>query len=311
MFYQGTLFDLRTPAEVWNDEAAKHALDELFNGARQYRFSRSYQALIAFISRFRFYSPYNSMLLHLQMAGTSFVAPATRWRDEYGRTVKPTARPLVILQPMGPVMFVFDVADTEPLPDAKPLPREVEYPFETTKGNVGSAYTQTIENAKRDGVRIQLNKEGSQSGGSIRTVGDAGIPPQKFQIGLDRNREPVYTLVPVRYDLLMNEKLSQETRYATVVHELAHLYCGHLGTPNKKWWPDRSRGGLTTEEFEAESVCYIVCKRMGIEHSSEAYLSYYLEQNNEIPPISIECVLKSAGLIEQMGRMRLKERKDA
>lgn len=81
--------------------------------------------------------------------------------------------------------------------------------------------------------------------------------------------------------------------------------------PNKKWWPDRSRGGLTIEEFEAESVCHIVCTRMGIEHSSEAYLSYYLEQNNEIPPISIECVLKSAGLIEQMGRMRLKERKDA
>jgi hypothetical protein len=94
-----------------------------------------------FISRFRFYSPYNSMLLHLQMAGATFVAPTARWLEEYGRAVKPTARPLVILQPMGPVMFVFDVADTEPLPDTKPLPKEVEHPFETTKGNVGSAYT--------------------------------------------------------------------------------------------------------------------------------------------------------------------------
>lgn len=183
MISQDSLFGSITPAEQWDEESAKHALDELFNGARQYRNSASFQTLMAFVSRFRFYSPYNGMLLHLQMAGATFVAPAHRWREEYGRAVKPTARPLVILRPMGPVMFVFDVADTDPLADARPLPKEVETPFETiASGHVGSEYGLTIENAKRDGVRIQESKEGSQSAGSIRTVPEKGSALCSFKL---------------------------------------------------------------------------------------------------------------------------------
>ena len=39
--------------------------------------------------------------------------------------------------------------------------------------------------------------------------------------------------------LELNDDLSPESRYVTLAHELGHLYCGHLGTPNEKWWPDR------------------------------------------------------------------------
>jgi len=60
------------------------------------------------------------MLIHIQMPGAKFVAPPHRWLHEYGQRIKPGAHPLVILQPMGPVMFVFDVSDTEPLPNAPP-----------------------------------------------------------------------------------------------------------------------------------------------------------------------------------------------
>jgi hypothetical protein len=49
-----------------------------------------------------------------------------------------------------------------------------------------------------------------------------------------------------------------ESRYATLVHELAHLYCGHLGTPDDGWWPDRQNLSLTVCEFEAESVSDLV-----------------------------------------------------
>jgi hypothetical protein len=96
------------------------------------------------------------------------------------------------------------------------------------------------------------------------------------------------------------------------VHELAHLYCGHLGTPNEKWWPHRR--GLTHEvqEFEAESICYLVCQRLGIENPSAQYLATYFAKNEkgDVPPISLERVMASAGLIEQMGRGRLKPRKE-
>ena len=115
--------------------------------------------------------------------------------------------------------------------------------------------------------------------------------------------------VPVRYELDVNLDLSPEARYATLVHELAHLYCGHLGTPNQKWWPDRRGLSRETEEFEAESVVYLLCSRLGIDNPSDEYLVTYAETREEVPSISLECVVKTAGLVESMGRHRLKSRK--
>jgi hypothetical protein len=88
------------------------------------------------------------------------------------------------------------------------------------------------------------------------------------------------------------------------------LYAGHLGTPNPKWWEDRQ--GMTTEqrEFEAESICYLVCGRAGLQTPSDAYLAGYLEKNKTIPHISLDCVLKVAGQIEAMGRRQLAPRKE-
>ena len=63
-------------------------------------------------------------------------------------------------------------------------------------------------------------------------------------------------------------------------------------------------------EFEAESVSYLVCTRLGIKTKSESYLSWYITNNEYLPKISLECVMKAAGLIENMGIKRLKPRKD-
>jgi hypothetical protein len=297
-----------SPALEWEARTTTRALDELFCFARQYRTSESYKALMRFVVTFPSYSPYNAMLVRTQMAGATFVAPAYRWGRDFGRLVKPNARPLVILQPMGPVMFVFDVSDTEPTEDARPLPPEVEKPFEVRGGRIGEQWPRTLENAKRDGVRILPRKEGSQSGGSIRTVADRGLPPMIFYAGKTAEGKPKEVVIPVHYDLLYNEDASKESRYATLVHELAHLYCGHLGTPNEKWWPDRRGLDVQVEEFEAESVSYLVCRRLGLETPSEQYLTGYFSNFEEVPNISIDLVMKTAGLIEQMGRTRLKPR---
>lgn len=298
------------PAKQWENEVVKHSLDELYRHARKYRSSKAYGELLSFVKRFRFYAPYNAMLLHIQCPGAVFVAPAHRWGRDYGRRVITTARPLLILQPMGPIMFVFDVSDTEPGENAKPLPPQVERPFEPQKGVVGSEMERTKENAKRDGVRISTRKEGSQSAGSICAVNGKGIDPLLFSAGKDQNGEEVTKKIPVRYDLVINEQLSRTAQYATMVHELAHLYCGHIGSPNQKWWPDRRGMKREIREFEAESVTYLICERLGIDNLSDTYLSGYLNANQEIPDISIECVMKASGLLEQMGRERLKPRKE-
>jgi hypothetical protein len=277
-----------TPAVVWEQDSAKHALDELFTLTCQYKSSKSYSDLLQFVARFRFYSPFNAMLVHVQMAGATYVAPPYRWLHDFGRRIRAGARPLVILRPMGPVMFVFDVSDTEPTDEEKSLPPEVERPFEVRKGHVGDRLAKVIENAKRDGLRITKTDEGSQSAGSVRHVAKDVKGSQKFQTGIDQHRKPLFVDIPIRYDLLINEKLSREAQYATMIHELAHLYCGHLGTPNNRWWPDRRGLSSSVCEFEAESVAYLLCARSNIDNPYEQYLSGYVKAKNDIPAISLE-----------------------
>lgn len=286
-------------------DADRRALDELFRLTRQYSSTQSYNELLKFIARFRFYSPFNAMLVHVQMPGARYVAPPHRWLRDFRRRIKPGARPLVILQPKGPVMFVFDVADTEPEENAFPLPPAVEKPFEVRGGSVGSQLEQSIENAKRDGVRVSLRNAGSQHAGAIRTAQPGGYQ----KVALRILPKPEYVHVPVSYELLLNSDHPREIRYATLVHELAHLFCGHLGTPNPEWWPDRSAVPIEAREFEAESVCYLVCRRLGIDNRSEEYLSAYMKGQPVVPPISLDSVMTASGLIEKMGRERLKPRR--
>jgi hypothetical protein len=298
--------DAIAPASLWERESVNRALDELFSLTQQYRSSANYHELMKFIARFRFYSPFNAMLVHIQMSGASFVAPAARWLKLYQRRIRAGARPLVILQPMGPVMFVFDVSDTDPGSDAPPLPPEVTNPFEVRKGQIRSELRTTIDNAKRDGISVTEQQAGSQRAGSIQPV----KPGRSLEVLVKQQPKPEYVTVPLRYELLTNSSLSAEARYATLVHELAHLYCGHLGNPNDKWWPDRR--GLNHEvcEFEAESITYLICMRLGIDNPSEQYLASFVQREGQVPTISLECVMKAAGLIEQMGRQRLTLRKD-
>jgi len=269
----------------------KNALDQLFSLTIQYRSSQAYFDLLVFISKFKFYSPFNAFLIHTQKRGAAYVATPQRWLYDYGRSIKPEAQPIVILQPMGPVMFVFDVSETEAIPgakDVKPLPPEIDKPFEVLNGKLLNKELElVIENAKRDGIRITTTNDGSQSAGCIRSVHkNHTLVSQKVLSGYEK-RIPVYTFVAVKYELLVNSNgQSPEAQYATIAHELAHLYCGHLGSPDIKLWPDRQNLDHVTEEFEAESVSFLVCQRHGIQTTSPKYLSQYADNHPDIPAIS-------------------------
>ncbi len=289
-----------SPAGAWEWDAAKRTLDELFAHTIRYKSSKAYYEMLRFVAGFRWYSPFNAMLVHIQRPGATFVAPAYRWLYKYGRRVKPGARPLVILQPMGPVMFMFDVSDTE----GEPLPPEVEKPFEIRGGNAGGRLRLTIKNCKRDGVAVYTAKMGSQQAGKIRCA----EPGRELEFIFGNVKKSKMVLVPLRYELELDDNASDESRYATLAHELGHLYCGHLNTPNSKWWPDRRGLPTENEEFEAESVAYLVCKRVGIDSPSEKYLATYVKECNMIPPISLDRVMKAAGLIEVMGLKLLQPR---
>ena len=78
-------------------------------------------------------------------------------------------------------------------------------------------------------------------------------------------------------------------------------------------WTDNAAGSAgkskRQDEFEAESVTWLVCARTGIQNPSAEYLAGYLGSNEEVPEISLDAVLKAAGYIETMGKRPLVERK--
>jgi hypothetical protein len=282
------------------------ALDELFRVAGQFSTRSEYADLLHFIARFRMYSPFNAMLVHTQMPGATYVATAKRWLQDYERRIHPGARPITILQPKGPVLFVFDVSDTSPLPDAPELPQYVTNPFAIFNGKENGELERTIENAKRDGVRVHHRGFGSQHAGQIQIANTSDV----FHLSEGPKSKERHVTVPVRYELILNSHQTSEERYATLVHELGHLYCGHLGTPNEQYWPDRRGMSQQVVECEAESISYLVCTRLGIETPSAEYVAGYLNEKGKMPVISVDTVVKIAGLIQQMGKSTIPLRKE-
>ena len=287
-----------SPAEKWDMDAAKHSLDELFKVSSQYRTSDSYMRMMDFINQFPYIAPFNAMLAHIQMPGARYVLPPRKWYQYFGRVIKSEARPIVILRTMGPVDFVFDVSDTE----GEPLPADIEKLYDVSGGDIGIALPMTILNCMRDGVRVYKKNLGSTAAGRIARLNPACIAAKAWQEF--RGKE-----IPIVFELELAAQRSPEEQYATLVHELGHLYCGHLGTLNPTWWPDRLGLSGETEEFEAESVSYLVCKRKGLDTTAAKYLSDFFDRYGEVPPISVECIMKAAGLIERMGKDSMTPRK--
>ena len=286
-------------------ESVRGALDELFLLARHYRQSAKFLELLRFVAAFPRYSAFNAMMVHIQMPGAKYVLPAKRWIKEHGRWPKADAQALIMLQPMSPIMFGFDVSQTE----GQPLRKGFDNPFQPDGTLRHGEFDMAIANAQRDGVRVKLKPLGSTLGGYVR---NAASPHHCMGIGLLGSVKETLRVdnleIPVFADITLNANLSSETNFATLTHELGHLYCGHVGTPNPKWWPNRRKLGQTVEEFEAESISYLVCRRAGIDTPAVEYLHGYLGSNAEVPHISLEVVFRAAQRIESMRLKKLKSR---
>lgn len=246
------------------------ALDELFQRSSIYKNSDKYLELIQFIKKFPDLSPFNAFLVYTQNPGVQFVMQERKWL-RYGRKVIPNARPLVILVPFGPVEFVYDIKDTE---GEKSLD-EIMDPY-ATKGKFDDIiYYQTKKNSDKEKIIV-----------AEREIANATA-------GYARNRKN-------HFEITVNNTWDIKVKYSTLIHELGHIFSGHLGTIRDSWWRDRINNKNDVMEIEAESISYLVCKRAGLETSSESYLSDYIKNRNEMPPVSLDTILTVSGYIEQM-----------
>lgn len=274
-------------------------LDKLFAEIGTYRKSSDVKELFELIKKFPHIAPYNAMLIHIQKPGSRYVASAYDWERNFNRTIKAGARPLIILRPFGPVAFIFELSDTD---GKEPFPEELINPFKA-EGKISDAtYNRLLNNLGCDGISYTEVDYGTSMAGCIQTT------TEEKEEKVIRGEKEIY--VKILYEMLVNKNHSKETKFTTMLHELGHLYCGHLGTQNPKWWSDRRYLSKSEVEFEAESVCWLICERNRIKNPSAKYLSGYLDSNEEIPNISIDTVLKSVAAIEYMINNREEPRKE-
>ncbi|MFC5455977.1 ImmA/IrrE family metallo-endopeptidase [Prosthecobacter fluviatilis] len=266
------------------DEDSKvAAIDQLIRSALNYNTAKGLRALLDFASQLPAYSPFNCLLLHIQNSNARFVAPPEKWH-KLKRTLKPGARPLVILAPMRPVMFVFDVTDTE----GGDLPLEIIAAMESSfdvQGEVSElAYARLCRLCTRAGIAIEYHLLHPDLAGAISPT----------QAG---------------YEIRINATHSRTQQFATIAHELGHLFCGHLGRRQDGWWPERSANlDLQTMELEAEAVAWLVCQRFRVMPASACYLSGYLQEGTKLPVFSLDAILVGAGAIEEMAKGQLPAR---
>jgi hypothetical protein len=215
------------------------------------------------------------------------------WARKYQRRLRPGARPIVILAPMSPVLFVFDIRDTEgpalPL-TALPAPgspsRLPPRWLDTTLHNCGIQHI-----AVRDTLKL------ASAGDAVIRLTSA-LRKKYVELGLEPNS---------RYLVRLPSGLTPEEKYSALVLELGRIFCGHLGIDGDAWWPDRKDLNFDRTEMEAAAVAYLVCRRRGLAAAPGGVLNECIQNGKELPLVSLNVVFQAANHIETMGRRAWKK----
>ena len=220
------------------------------------------------------------MLLQLQKPGLRFSASAFDWHERFGRTIKDGARPLLILWPFGPVATVYDVQDTE----GNELPEDVNCFI--ARGEIDNAvFNGFARRLTSKSIQWEEFDGGDSKAGSIRVVRRADPDKEK-----DRTT----------YRMLINRNHDLAVRFVTLVHELGHLFLGHLGPDKALSVPKRHPLSHAEQELEAESVAYIVAERNGVHSKSETYLASFVKQTTRIDDLDVYQIMRAAGQVEML-----------
>jgi len=263
-------------ANLFETDVARSMLDQLLDESRLYRTGADHKNLLDFVVRLRNFAPFNAMLLEVQKPGLNHAASAQEWRDIFGRAIKADARPLLILWPFGPVALVYDVMDTE----GDPLPEGVA--AFSASGVMNQVALQRFAKllAKRH-IAWNYFDGGDRKAGYIERVtrSSDSDAPSIYRMNINQNHNP-------------------NIQFATIAHELAHLYLGHLGKDKYLSIPDRPRQSHDQQELEAESAAYIVCARNGVSNKSESYLTNYVGKGTTSKQLDLYQIMRATGQIE-------------
>jgi hypothetical protein len=277
--------------DPWTDPATEaNAVDEMFATHSRYRSGHEYVQLLNFIAGLPQYSAFNGFLLHAQRPTITHVATARTWARRHSRHLKPNARPLMILAPMGPVRFLYDLSDTE----GEPVSTERLKPYAVIQKLNTRVYENIKHNCALHGIVVRdVASNDRRRGAAMRMT--PSVRKMHRHLNLTKDTSYLVTLDPAD---------APESKFSRLALELGHIFCGHLGIDKGAWWPERHHINATQEQLEAESVAFLVCRRKGLTEPARKYLQPYQTTEQQIPVLSLNAILQAVNYIEEMGRSR-------
>jgi hypothetical protein len=273
--------DAQSAGRLTYFEDCAAAINQLYQQALDCEGSKAFEDFLRFITRFEKLSVYNAMLVRIQRPGCAAVATRRQWLNK-GRHVSPDARPILILQPFGPVSYVFEYIDTE----GQEIPGETQSCLFAEGVVSDDQYKNTIEAAKKYGVVTEL----SENYGNLLAGTAAGLNIYPEKLAWIKKDVPTFRI-------RLNAKHDLPTRFATLAHELGHVYCGHVGGDNQGRWPDRSKTSSALQELEAEATAWLVCQRIGLKTRSAEYLHQLIKEEH-VHSVNLYAIFDAAGRIE-------------
>lgn len=254
---------------------------DLFRRAQKARPDHAFLEFLDFMRRFNRFSLFNNMLIYAQKPGAAVVASLTQWKD-IGREVKPDALPIVVLQPFAPVQFLYDLSDTT----GDAVPGEAASPLLATGKAPDATWERTLARCEELGVIVEKISHGPCLAGTAAEL-------KSHRDLIDATGAGKNCVWRVR----INGHLDGASKFATLAHELGHVYCGHFGGHPKNYWRERRYVPLSMREIEAETVSYLVCSRSGITTRSAQYLHDYITEYRA-SDLDIPAIIRAADLVE-------------
>ena len=278
------------------EKTTEFKLDELFSSVQSYREGQAFINLMNFCAHFHMVGAYNAMLIETQREGVTYALNVAGWR-KFNRRPKPDARPVMILMPFAPVDFLFDVSDTEHIPNMPEVKYEEELkrlanPFQVEGKLNSQEYNTFLSNLKYLGIKLNPKLF---AGGSLaaKICRDEGRENETIMYG-GKNRGVMF---PYYFRLSVNGNETDEEQFASICHELGHFFCHHLEPPTMEWWEPRNVP-YEQAEFEAECVAWLVCGRHGLKSTNS--IEYIAGKCKEIPQIAMGTIMSAVDKIEHL-----------